>query len=266
MNDLHPPNVLLHIVATVVVCFCLAGTGYSADSAQNMKQKAKKYYLGIGGEQSYEKALELYLRAAEAGDPEAQYIAGGMYFKGLGTNKDFPKAFKLLLEAAKKGKKSAESEQILGQGFLLGSGVPKNYQKALEWYSSSAENGNREAQNELGFMYFVGNGVEQNLEKGADLFFRAAYNGLAVAQYNVGIMYLTGKGVKVTDMEKSYAWLNLAAASGHQPAKGARTYLESILAQSELQAAQNYSEELLKEISQLHLVPSQAPSSSRKTD
>jgi uncharacterized protein len=250
MNNALLRKPLLKIIVAAVFCFCLAGVGYSADSSYNLKQKAKKYYLGIGGEQSYGKALDLYLRAAEAGDAEAQYIAGGMYFKGLGTDKDFLKAFKLLLEAAKNGKRSAESEQILGQGFLLGSGVPKNYQKAMEWYALSAENGNKEAQNELGFMYFVGNGVEQNLEKGADLFFKAAYNGLPVAQYNVGIMYLTGKGVKTTDMEKSYAWLNLAAASGHQPAKGARTYLESILAPSELQAAQSYSEELIKEISQ----------------
>lgn len=249
MNEAHPRNPLWKLVVTAIFCFCLTGTGYSADSVYNLKQKAKKFYLGIGGEQSYEKALDLYLRAAETGDSEAQYIAGGMYFKGLGTNKDFPMAFKLLLEAAKNGKRSAESEQILGQGFLLGSGVPKNYKKALEWYALSAENGNKDAQNELGFMYFVGNGVEQNLEKGADLFFKAAYNGLPVAQYNIGIMYLTGKGVKATDMEKSYAWLNLAAASGHQPAKGARTYLENILAPSELQAAQSYSEELMKGIS-----------------
>ena len=69
-----------------------------------------------------------------------------------------------------------------------------------------------------------------------------------VAQYNVGIMYYTGKGVKAADLEKSYGWLNLAAANGHQPAKAAREYLESILSKNELAAAQNYSEELMKVI------------------
>jgi uncharacterized protein len=229
-------------------CICFTGTSFSADSVQKLKDRAKQYYRGGGTEQSYNKALDLYLRAAALGDAESQYISGGMYFKGLGTNKDFKKAFKFLHMAAKNGKSSAESEQILAQGFLQGSGVPKNYEKAMQWYSLAAENGSKEAQNELGFMYFVGNGVEQDAEKGAALFIKAAYNGLAVAQYNVGIMYYTGKGVKTIDLEKSYGWLNLAAANGHQPAMAARDYLESILAQSELTAAQRYSEELMKVI------------------
>ena len=231
-----------------ILCFGITATAFSADSLQNLKERAKKYYWGLGGEQNYTKALQLYQQAAEAGDAEAQYISGGMYLKGLGTTKDFQKAFKLLHEAAVNGKSSAESEQILGQAFLLGSGVPKNYQKALQWYSLAAEKGSKDAQNELGFMYFVGNGVEQDAEKGGAYFLKAAYNGLPVAQYNVGIMYYTGKGVKEVDLGKSYAWLNLAAASGHQPAKAAREYLESILDKNELAAAQSYSEELMKVI------------------
>lgn len=229
------------------VCICgIASTCISADSVENLKNRGKKYYWGIGVEQSYRKALESYMQAAENGDAEAQYISGGMYLKGLGVDKDFKKAFKLLHEAAMNGKSSAESEQILGQAFLLGSGVPKNYRKALEWYHLSAEKGNKEAQNELGFMYFVGNGVEQDAEKGGSFFLKAAHNGLVVAQYNVGIMYYTGKGVKEVDLEKSYGWLNLAVSKGHKQARAARDYLESILSQSELAAAQSYSEELMK--------------------
>lgn len=235
-------------IAVAIFCFCLAGQGFSADSVQTLKARAKQYYWGLGGEQSYAKALQLYLQAAEADDAEAQYISGAMYLKGLGVGKDFKKAFRLLYEAAKNGKSTAESEQILAQAFLLGSGVPKNYQKAVEWYTLAAQNGSKDAQNELGFMYFVGNGVEQDVEKGGALFLKAAYNGSAIAQYNVGIMYYTGKGVKVADLEKSYAWLNLAAANGHQAAKAAREYLESILAKDELAAAQKYSEELQKTI------------------
>ncbi len=232
-----------------IFCFGITNTCFSADSVQNLKDRGRQYYWGVrGSEQSYSKALQFYLQAAEAGDAEAQYISGGMYLKGLGVSKDFKKAFQLLHEAAKNGKSSAESEQILGQAFLLGSGVPKNYQKALQWYHLAAEKGNKDAQNELGFLYFVGNGVEQDAEKGGAFFLKAAYNGLVVAQYNVGIMYYTGKGVNTTDPVKSYGWLNLAASKGHKPARAAREYLESILAKDELAAGQNYSEELLKAI------------------
>lgn len=245
------PFSLKNLFQTLVIaisCFAMANTCFSANSVQNLKDRGRKYYWGVGGEQSYEKALQFYLQAAETGDAEAQYISGGMYLKGLGVSKDFKKAFQLLHEAAKNGKSSAESEQILGQAFLLGSGVPKSYQKALQWYHLAAEKGSKEAQNELGFMYFVGNGVEQDAEKGGTFFLQAAYNGLVVAQYNVGIMYYTGKGVKATDLEKSYGWLNLAAAKGHIPARAARDYLETILAKEELAAAQSYSEELMKTI------------------
>ncbi len=248
MNKKFSFKNLLQSLVIAIFCFGVANSCFAADSVQNLKDRGRNYYWGVGGEQSYSKALQLYLKAAEAGDAEAQYISGGMYLKGLGVSKDFKKAFQLLHEAAKNGKSSAESEQIIGQAFLLGSGVPKNYQKALQWYHLAAEKGSKEAQNELGFLYFVGNGVEQDAEKGGAFFLKAAYNGLAVAQYNVGIMYYTGKGVKETNLEKSYGWLNLAASKGHNQARAAREYLESILAKDELAAAQSYSEELSKAI------------------
>ncbi len=241
-------NIFRKTWAIAILSFAIAGTIFAADAVQGLKDRGKKYYWGMDGEQNYSKALQLYLQAAEAGDAEAQYISGGMYLKGLGVNKDFKMAFKFLHEAAKNGKSSAESEQVLAQAFLLGSVVPKNYEKAIQWYNLAAANGNKEAQNELGFMYFVGNGVEQDAEKGGAFFLEAAYNGLPVAQYNVGIMYSTGRGLKVTDVEKSYAWFNLAAANGHQQAKAARDYLESIMGKTELAAAQSYSEELMRTV------------------
>ena len=167
MNRTTPLKNLWKALIIALFCFAVTGTCFSADSPQSLKERAKKYYWGIGGEQNYAKALQLYLQAAEADDAEAQYISGGMYLKGIGTNKDFKKAFTLLHEAAKNGKSSAESEQILGQAFLLGSAVPKNYQKALQWYHLAAENGSKEAQNELGFMYFVGNGLNRMRKKAA---------------------------------------------------------------------------------------------------
>lgn len=251
MENRYSLKYFLQLLVIAIFCLAITNVGFPAESLQHLKNRAKKYYWGVGGEQSYAKALQLYLQAAEAGDAESQYIAGAMYLKGLGASKDFSKAFQLLYDAAKKGKSTSESEQVLAQAFLLGSGVPKNYGKAVQWYQAAAEDGNKEAQNELGFMYFVGNGVEQDVEKGGEYFLKAAYNGLAIAQYNVGIMYSTGKGVKATDMEKSYGWFNVAAANGHLPAKAARDLLEKILSKNELAAAQNYSEELTKTIANL---------------
>lgn len=236
-------------ILTIVLIWVLsAGLVFSAESIQALKDRARKHYWGLGTTQSYSKALQLYLQAADRGDAESKYISGGMYFKGLGGQKDLPLAFKLLHEAAMSGKSSPESQQILGQAFLLGSGVPKHYGKALHWYTLSAENGNREAMNELGFMYSVGRVVEQDPQKGAEFFLKAAYKGLPIAQYNVGILYYTGNGFDTVDLQKSYAWLNVAASNSHQPAIAARNYLESILSGKELAAAQNLTDQLTREI------------------
>lgn len=238
------------VIVISLIGLSFGGVLTAAESVQSLKARAKNHYRGIGAEQNYAKALQLYLQAAHQGDSEAQYIAGGMYFKGLGTRKDLTMAFKLLHQAALSGKSTPESQQIIGQAFLLGSGAPKDYGKAAEWYTRAAESGNREAQNELGFMYFVGKGVERDVEKGADYFLRAAYKGLAIAQYNVGIIYYTGNGFKESDLKKSFAWLNLAATNGHQPALAARTYLETILTGKDLVDAQNLSSELAEKIGQ----------------
>jgi hypothetical protein len=217
----------------------------AAESTSALKARARNFYYGSGGEQNFAKALQLYLRAADLGDAEAQYVSGGMLFKGMGAPRDINRAFRLLYQAAINGQSSAVSEQLVGQAFLLGAGLPKNYAKAIDWYTKAADNGNLEAQNELGFLYFIGKGVEQDIDKGGAYFLMAARGGLPVAQYNVGIMYATGRGVEGVDVGKAYAWLNIAAAGGHLPAKAARDYLETVIDKEQLGEAQRLTEEMM---------------------
>jgi uncharacterized protein len=46
------------------------------------------YANGRGVPQSYDIAVDWYLRSAEQGDPDGQYLLGLMYDKGLGVNVD----------------------------------------------------------------------------------------------------------------------------------------------------------------------------------
>lgn len=234
-------------ILLLATLFALGGDPLSAaESTSALKARARDFYYGSGGEQNFAKALQLYLQAAELGDAEAQYVSGGMLFKGMGAPKDVNRAFRLLHQAAVNGQSSAVSEQLVGQAFLLGAGLPKNYAKAIHWYTEAAENGNVEAQNELGFLYFLGKGVEQDIDKGGSYFLMAARGGLPVAQYNVGIMYATGRGVEGVDVGKAYAWLNIAAAGGHRPAKAARDYLETVIDKEQLGEAQRLAEEMME--------------------
>ena len=59
-----------------------------------------KYEHGLGVPQSLEIAADLYLRAAEQGDPTGQYYLGLMYDKGLGVWQDGILAYKWLNLAA----------------------------------------------------------------------------------------------------------------------------------------------------------------------
>jgi TPR repeat protein len=59
-----------------------------------------KYEHGLGVPQSFEIAADLYLRAAEQGDPTGQYLLGLMYDKGHGVWQDGILAYKWLNLAA----------------------------------------------------------------------------------------------------------------------------------------------------------------------
>jgi uncharacterized protein len=59
-----------------------------------------KYEHGLGVPQSFERAADLYLRAAELGDPTGQYFLGLMYDKGHGVWQDGILAYKWLNLAA----------------------------------------------------------------------------------------------------------------------------------------------------------------------
>lgn len=104
----------------------------------------EKYYYGNGVEQSYEKAVEWYEKAANHGYADAQCSLGYMYSSGKG--------------------------------------VKQNYRKAVEWYEKAANQGHAKGQFNLGTMYYNGRGVSKNIEKAKALFVNAAQNGNSDAQ------------------------------------------------------------------------------------
>jgi len=73
-----------------------------------------------------------------------------------------------------------------------------------------AEQGNAEAQNLLGEMYFLGKGVKQDYQEAAKWYRKAAEQGDANAQYNLGFMYENGQGVK-QDYQEAAKWYRMAA-------------------------------------------------------
>jgi uncharacterized protein len=65
----------------------------------------------------------------------------------------------------------------------------------LKWYRKAADQGNANAQFNLGKMYDDGDGVPQDHAEALKWYLKAADQGNASAQFNLGKMYDNGQGV-----------------------------------------------------------------------
>jgi TPR repeat protein len=123
---------------------------------------------------------------------------------------NYEKAAKLLLTQAQQG--NADAEFNLGLMYDNGQGVPKEYKEAAEWYRRAAEQGHSAAQLNLGVMYGQGQGVPQDYKEAVKWYRRAAEQGDALAQANLGLMYNNGQGAP-QNYVLAYMWTNIAATS-----------------------------------------------------
>ncbi|MCD8136233.1 MAG: hypothetical protein LUH01_09910 [Parabacteroides gordonii] len=91
----------------------------------------------------FEKALELFEKAANNGQMLAQYNLAKMYLDGNGARKNMPKAAQWFLKAAQQG--DAASQYMIGKMYLNGQGVNENGQQAHTWLKKAADQGNEDA-------------------------------------------------------------------------------------------------------------------------
>jgi TPR repeat protein len=85
-------------------------------------------------------------------------------------------------------------------------------------YKSKAENGDPEAQYNLGKCYAKGLGVAQDGAEAVKWFRKSAEQGNADGQYNLGICYANGQGIDKNYVEAA-KWFRKAAEQGHLKAK-----------------------------------------------
>jgi hypothetical protein len=129
---------------------------------------------------------------------------------------DFKKAHQLWLVEAEEG--NANAQYNLGITYSNGQGVPQDDKEAVKWYRLAADQGFKDAQYNLGVMYHHGLGVPQDYKEAVKWYRLAAEQGFANAQYNLGLMYYNGLAV-LQSFEDAYAWWVIAAANGHEDAR-----------------------------------------------
>lgn len=98
------------------------------------------YACGSGVEQSWEKAVEWYRKAADLGHVLAQVSLANCLREGRGTMRDAVGSVRLYTLAAEQG--FADAQCNLGWCYGTGFGVPRNYSSALAWYGKAAAQGN----------------------------------------------------------------------------------------------------------------------------
>ena len=107
----------------------------------------QRYHHGLGVEQSYQQARELFELAATQGDAGAQYNLGIMYREGLDVDQNYERAAKYYEAAARQGHADAQSN--LGVLYATGEGVEQSIETARKWLMKAAAQGHEGAIKEL---------------------------------------------------------------------------------------------------------------------
>jgi hypothetical protein len=114
-------------------------------------------------------------------------------------------------KAAEHGNPQAQYD--LGAFYQFGRGVPIDKAKAAEWTGRAADAGLPEAQVEYGVMLFKGQGVAVDEGRAAKLFRLAAEQGNPVGQNRLARLYANGVVVKA-DPVQAAKWHLLSRAAG----------------------------------------------------
>ncbi len=94
----------------------------------------------------------------------------------------------------------------------------KDYAEAVKWYRKAAEQGDKDAQNSLGYMYKYGYGITQDYAEAVKWYRKATEQGDKYAQNNLGVMYQCGYGV-TQDYAEAVKWYRKAAEQGDKDAQ-----------------------------------------------
>ncbi len=112
---------------------------------------------------------------------------------------------------------NANAQYNMGVIYDEGYGVERDYAKAREWYKKAAAQNYAKAEHNLGVMYQEGHGVQADSAAAARWFKRAARHGEPAAQNNLSVMYARGEGM-AQDPILAAVWAARAAQAGNASA------------------------------------------------
>jgi TPR repeat protein len=124
---------------------------------------------------------------------------------------DFVAAVQILTPLANQG--NAQAQFNLGEMYAEGHGVPQDYAQAVGWFQKAADQGYPAAQYNLAASYYNGEGVARDPVKAVEWSRKAADQGVAMAQFGLARAYYSGEGV-AKDYALALQWSLKAADQG----------------------------------------------------
>jgi TPR repeat protein len=219
--------------------------GKNKAAAAQLDMAAEPYLEG-GLPKDFSESIRKLRRAAEEGNPTAEFLLGHAYQRGWGVPKDmtemarwyargakrrdsqpgdavdqenprdFAQAFDAIRRKAEEG--DAGAELYIGLAYDVGEDLPRNAMEAARWYRRAAAQGSFAAASNLGVLYHDGDGMPKDNVAAVTWLGRAAAAGSPVAEYCLGRIYSRGEGV-ARDDARAVEWLEQSAAQGYAPAE-----------------------------------------------
>ena len=108
----------------------------------------------------------------------------------------------------------ADAQYNLGTMYAEGIGVEEDDKAAVGWYLKAAELNHPRAQYEVGLEYGVGHEVEEDNKEEVKWYCKAAEQNVPQAQFSLGSAYFFGDGVE-KDVVRGYAWQTIAVGGDY---------------------------------------------------
>ena len=165
----------------------------------------------------YQDAAFRLQRYASDGDPVAMYCMGEIDFQVIPTN--VPRAINLFIRSAELGYPQAQA--TIGALYLRGLPglLERNAEEGIKLLSQAVRAKSLTARFNLGMAYYNGDGVTKNVVKASQWLRLAVKQKFSEAQYSLGLLLIEGgEGIKKNTVE-GLKHLKDAAAQDHQLAK-----------------------------------------------
>lgn len=202
---------------------CMLKLGWTLDSKDDLTGKT-------------ELENKIYL-ANKNNDPELQSQIAMDYVQGVNVEKDIDKAIYWLNKSSSEGNGDAS----LGLYLIYAGAFGGNYKNdsSMQLYLNKAiEQGNSEADRQMGRLYFEGRYKNKNNEKAADYFKRSCQKNNPLGCVDMAGLYLAGSGVN-RSVTAAYVLLNKAYRLGYKDALNMRYKTEEYMTKDEIKKVEN---------------------------